>query len=159
MWTGCLWGRRKKVAPSLSTRPGDSYDTIRPICNECPEMRLNTLLESHQPTNPTPDVQWTPFGIEVLDRFVWNTMTPSAAGTRYFDAGVIGAGIFGGYRANKGRQTGLRSWSSTPGSFVSRDACAEHGRDVGRNVPGPSRRTTAHVLRRSSFVAFRGAAR
>ncbi len=65
-------------------------------------MPLNTLIDSGQPSLPLPDVQHTTLGIDVLSRFVCNTWDEATAnGSRRFDAVVIGAGMFGGYCADK----------------------------------------------------------
>ena len=64
-------------------------------------MSLNLLLDSGQPM-PSPDVQRTTLGLDVLGRYVCNTWDEATAGgTRHFDAVVIGAGMFGGYCAEK----------------------------------------------------------
>ena len=65
-------------------------------------MPLNTLIDSGQPILPLPDVQHTTLGIDVLSRFVCNTWDEATAnGSRRFDTVVIGAGMFGGYCADK----------------------------------------------------------
>lgn len=64
-------------------------------------MPLNLLLDSGQPI-PPPDVQRTTLGLDVLGRYVCSTWDEATAGsTRGFDAIVIGAGMFGGYCAEK----------------------------------------------------------
>lgn len=47
------------------------------------------------------DVQHTTLGVDVLGRYVCNTWDETASGVRRFDAIVIGAGMFGGYVAEK----------------------------------------------------------
>lgn len=65
-------------------------------------MPLNRLTDSGQPIIPPPDVQHTTLGVDVLGRYVCNTWDEAtASGTRRFDAIVIGAGMFGGYAAEK----------------------------------------------------------
>lgn len=65
-------------------------------------MPLNRLFDSGQPITPPPDVQRTTLGMDVLGRFVCNTWDEATAnGTRQFDAVVIGAGMLGGYCAEK----------------------------------------------------------
>jgi hypothetical protein len=65
-------------------------------------MTLNRLFDSGQPIVPPPDVQQTTLGLDALSRFVCNTWDEATAGaTRAFDAVVIGAGMFGGYCAEK----------------------------------------------------------
>ncbi len=74
-------------------------------------MTLNRLLDSGQPIAPPPDVQRTTFSLDVLGRFVCDTWQEAINnGGAPFDVIVIGAGMFGGYladkvfRANGGRQ-------------------------------------------------------
>lgn len=65
-------------------------------------MPLNRLTDSGQPIVPPPDVQHTTLSIDVLGRYVCNTWNEATAGgTRRCDAIVIGAGMFGGYAAEK----------------------------------------------------------
>jgi choline dehydrogenase-like flavoprotein len=63
-------------------------------------MPLNRLIDSGQPISPPPDVQRTTFGIDVLSRFVCSTWTEATTNAP-FDVVVIGAGMFGGYCAEK----------------------------------------------------------
>lgn len=64
-------------------------------------MPLDFLVDSSQPI-PPPDVQRTTLGLDVLSRYVCNTWDEATANdTRAFDAVVIGAGMFGGYCAEK----------------------------------------------------------
>jgi len=65
-------------------------------------MPLNRLTDSGQPIDPSPDVQHTTLGVDVLGRFVCNTWDEATVGgSRAFDAIVIGAGMFGAYSAEK----------------------------------------------------------
>jgi choline dehydrogenase-like flavoprotein len=65
-------------------------------------MPLDGLIDSGQPIAPPPDVQRTTLGLDALSRFVCNTWDEATAGgTRQFNAIVIGAGMFGGYCAEK----------------------------------------------------------
>jgi hypothetical protein len=65
-------------------------------------MPLDRLIDSGQPIVPLPDVQRTTLGLDVLGRFICNTWDEATVqGTRQFDAVVIGAGMFGGYCAEK----------------------------------------------------------
>ncbi|HEX9274237.1 MAG TPA: hypothetical protein VGA01_18725, partial [Candidatus Binatia bacterium] len=65
-------------------------------------MSLNRLFDSGQQITPPPDIQRTTLGFDVLGRFVCNTWDEATANsTRKFDAIVIGAGMFGGYCADK----------------------------------------------------------
>ena len=80
-------------------------------------MPLDPLVDSGQPIAPPPDVQRTTLGLDVLSRFVCNTWDEATAnGTRRFDAVVIGAGMFGGYCADKIYRVGAseRPQSSGP---------------------------------------------
>jgi len=65
-------------------------------------MALNSLIDSGQQISPPPDVQRTTLGIDALSRFVCNTWTEATAnGGNPFNVVVIGAGMFGGYCADK----------------------------------------------------------
>ncbi|HTA90748.1 MAG TPA: GMC oxidoreductase [Polyangiaceae bacterium] len=65
-------------------------------------MTLNRLLDSGQPISPPPDVQRTTFSLDVLGRFVCDTWDEAVNnGGAPFDVIVIGAGMFGGYLADK----------------------------------------------------------
>ena len=86
-------------------------------------MPLNRLFDSGQQIAPPPDVQHTTLGIDVLGRFVCNTWDEATAGsTRQFDAVVIGAGMFGGYCADKifrfGQANGLKVLVLDAGAFL-----------------------------------------
>jgi hypothetical protein len=65
-------------------------------------MPLNRLLESSERVQPPPDVQRTSMSLDVLGRFVCNTWDEAVNnGGPPFDAVIIGAGMFGGYVADK----------------------------------------------------------
>jgi choline dehydrogenase-like flavoprotein len=104
-------------------------------------MPLNRLFDSGQQIVPPPDVQHTTLGIDVLSRFVCNTWAEATANsTRQFDAVVIGAGMFGGYCADKifrfGEAHGLKVLVLDAGAFL----VATHVQNLpnaGLNVPGP----------------------
>jgi choline dehydrogenase-like flavoprotein len=86
-------------------------------------MPLNRLTDSGQPIVPPPDVQRTTLGVDVLGRFVCNAWDEATAGgTRHFDAIVIGAGMFGGYAAEKiyrwGAGNNLKVLVLDAGSFL-----------------------------------------
>jgi choline dehydrogenase-like flavoprotein len=104
-------------------------------------MPLNRLFDSGQPIIPPPDVQRTSLGIDVLSRFVCNTWDEAtASGTRHFDAVVIGAGMFGGYCADKifrfGEATGLKVLVLEAGAFLV-GTHIQNLPNAGLNVPGP----------------------
>ena len=104
-------------------------------------MSLNKLTDSGQPILPPPDVQHTTLGIDVLSRFVCNTWDEATAnGSRRFDAVVIGAGMFGGYCADKiyrfGAANNLKVLVLDAGSFLL-PTHLQNLPDVGLNVPGP----------------------
>jgi hypothetical protein len=85
-------------------------------------MPLDLLTDSGLPL-PIPDVQRTTLGLDVLSRFVCNTWDEAtAAGTRQFDAVVVGGGMFGGYCADKiyrdGAARGLKVLVLEAGPFV-----------------------------------------
>ena len=104
-------------------------------------MPLNRLFDSGQPITPPPDVQRTSLGIDVLSRFVCNTWDEATAGsTRQFDAVVIGAGMFGGYCADKifrfGEANGLKVLVLDAGPFLV-GTHVQNLPNAGLNVPGP----------------------
>ena len=86
-------------------------------------MPLNRLTDSGQPIVPPPDVQHTTLGVDVLGRYVCNTWDEATAGgTRRFDVIVLGAGMFGGYAAEKiyrlGAANNLKVLVLDAGSFL-----------------------------------------
>jgi choline dehydrogenase-like flavoprotein len=104
-------------------------------------MPLNRLFDSGQQITPPPDVQRTTLGLDVLGRFICNTWEEATANnTRRFDAVVIGAGMFGGYCADKifrfGANSNLKVLILDAGPFM----VASHLQNLpqaGINVPGP----------------------
>jgi hypothetical protein len=104
-------------------------------------MPLNRLVDSGQQIVPPPDVQRTTLGVDALSRFVCNTWDEATAnGTRHFDAVVIGAGMFGGYCAEKiyrlGQAQGLKVLILDAGPFLVPTHVQNLPR-IGLNVPGP----------------------
>src|SRR5690349_18551005 len=99
---------------------------------------LNRLFDSGQMIVPPPDVQRTTLGLDVLGRFVCNTWDEATNGTRLFDAVVIGAGMFGGYCAEKifrfGAANGLKVLVLDGGAFLLPTHLQNLPR-VGLNVP------------------------
>jgi len=103
-------------------------------------MPLNRLIDSGQQIVPPPDVQHTTLGIDALGRFVCNTWEEAtASGTRQFDAVVIGAGMFGGYCADKifrfGQANGLKVLVLDAGAFLV-STHVQNLPNAGLNVPG-----------------------
>jgi choline dehydrogenase-like flavoprotein len=104
-------------------------------------MPLDRLIDSGQQIVPPPDVQHTTLGIDALGRFVCNTWDEgTASGTRQFDAVVIGAGMFGGYCADKifrfGQANGLKVLVLDAGAFLV-PTHVQNLPNAGLNVPGP----------------------
>ncbi|HWZ94965.1 MAG TPA: GMC oxidoreductase [Opitutaceae bacterium] len=104
-------------------------------------MPINILVDSGQPIQPPPDVQRTTLGLDVLSRFVCNTWDEAANnGGAPFDAVIIGAGMFGGYCADKiyrdGAARGLRVLVLDAGPFLVPTHVQNLPR-AGLNVPGP----------------------
>jgi choline dehydrogenase-like flavoprotein len=104
-------------------------------------MTLNRLFDSGQPISPPPDVQQTTLGLDGLSRFICNTWDEATAGgTRSFDAVVIGAGMFGGYCAEKiyrlGAGANLKVLVLDAGSFLI-PTHLQNLPDIGFNVPDP----------------------
>jgi hypothetical protein len=102
-------------------------------------MPLNRLNDSGQQIVPPPDVQRTTLGLDVLSRFVcatWEEATTN--GGRPFDAIVIGAGMFGGYCADKiyrfGAANNLRVLVLDAGPFLI-PCHYQNLPDIGLNVP------------------------
>ncbi len=86
-------------------------------------MPLNELIDSGKPIQPPPDVQRTSLGLDVLSRFICSTWDEAVNnGGRPFDAVVIGAGMLGGYCAEKifrfGASHNLRVLVLDAGPFV-----------------------------------------
>jgi hypothetical protein len=103
-------------------------------------MPLNRLVDSGLPIQPPPDVQQTTLGLDALGRFICNTWDEATAGgTRPFDAVVIGAGMFGGYCAEKifrfGAAAGLKVLVLEAGPFLVPTHVQNLPR-AGLNVPG-----------------------
>lgn len=103
-------------------------------------MPLNRLLDSGQQIVPPPDVQHTSLGLDALGRFVCNTWDEATANnSRQFDAVVLGAGMFGGYCADKifrlGESKGLKVLVLDAGAFVV-PTHIQNLPNVGLNVPG-----------------------
>ncbi len=104
-------------------------------------MPLNRLIDSGQPVTPPPDVQRTTLGLDVLSRFVCNTWDEATANsTRPFDAVIIGAGMFGGYCADKiyrlGAANNLKVLVLDAGPFLV-STHVQNLPNVGLNVPDP----------------------
>ena len=104
-------------------------------------MPLDRLVDSGQQITPPPDVQRTTLGLDALSRFICNTWEEATAnGTRRFDAIVIGAGMFGGYCANKiyrlGEGAGLKVLVLDAGPFLI-PTHVQNLPSIGLNVPGP----------------------
>ena len=104
-------------------------------------MPLDRLIDSGQPIVPPPDVQRTTLGLDVLGRFVCNTWDEAtAAGTRQFDAVVVGSGMFGGYCAEKifrfGAANNLKVLVLDAGPFLI-PTHLQNLPNIGLDVPGP----------------------
>jgi choline dehydrogenase-like flavoprotein len=104
-------------------------------------MPLNQLFDSGQPIIPPPDVQRTTLGLDALGRFVCNTWDEATAnGTRSFDAIIIGAGMFGGYCADKiyrfGANNNLKVLVLDAGPFLI-PTHLQNLPNVGLDVPDP----------------------
>lgn len=104
-------------------------------------MPLDRLIDSGQQIVPPPDVQHTTLGIDALGRFICNTWDEATAGgTTQFDAVVIGAGMFGGYCADKifrfGQANSLKVLVLDAGAFLV-PTHVQNLPNAGLNVPGP----------------------
>jgi GMC oxidoreductase len=104
-------------------------------------MPLNFLTNSGNPI-PTPDVQRTSLSLDVMGRFICNTWDEAVNnGGKPFDAVVIGAGMFGGYCAEKifrgvGAPSNLRVLVLEAGPFLVSTHVQNLPR-IGLNVPDP----------------------
>jgi GMC oxidoreductase len=103
-------------------------------------MPLNRLIDSGNPIQP-PDVQRTSLGLDVMGRFVCNTWDEAVNnGGKPFDAVVIGAGMFGGYCAEKifrfGAPRNLRVLVLEAGPFLVPTHVQNLPR-IGLDVPNP----------------------
>jgi len=101
---------------------------------------LNHLADTGHPIAP-PDVQRTTLGLDALGRYVCNTWDEATAdGTRPFDAVALGAGMFGGYCAEKiyrlGAAAGLKVLVQDAGGFLL-PMHLQNLPHIGFNVPQP----------------------
>jgi choline dehydrogenase-like flavoprotein len=105
-------------------------------------MPLNELKDSGNPIQSLPDVQRTSLSLDVLGRFICNTWDEAVKnGGKPFDAVVIGAGMFGGYCAEKifrgvGAPSNLRVLVLEAGPFLVSTHVQNLPR-IGLNVPDP----------------------
>jgi hypothetical protein len=102
-------------------------------------MPLNQLIDSRNPIQPPPDVQRTTLGLDALSRFICNPWDEAVNnGGKPFDAVVLGAGMFGGYCAEKifrfGASQNLRVLVLEAGPFMVSTHVQNLPR-IGLNVP------------------------
>jgi choline dehydrogenase-like flavoprotein len=102
-------------------------------------MPLNYLKDTGNPIQERPDVQRTSLSLDVLGRFICNTWD-EAVSSGPFDAVVIGAGMFGGYCAEKifrfGDPSNLRVLVLEAGPFLV-STHVQNLPQIGLNVPDP----------------------
>lgn len=107
-------------------------------------MPLNQLVASSSVARD--DVQQTDFGYDVVPRYVCNNWQEIAAaqgpGAYPFDVVVIGAGMFGGYAAEKlyrlGGQAALRILMLDAGAFLLQSHIQNLPQQLGGKVGGPN---------------------
>ena len=104
-------------------------------------MPLNSLKDTGNPIQERPDVQRTSLSLDVLGRFICNTWDEAVYnGGKPFDAVVIGAGMFGGYCAEKifrfGEPRNLRVLVLEAGPFLV-PTHVQNLPQIGLNVPDP----------------------
>src|SRR6266446_3937862 len=107
-------------------------------------MPLNELLPGSNPARD--DVQQTDFGYDVVSRYICNNWQEIAAaqgpGAYPFDVIVIGAGMFGGYCAEKlyriGRLNALRVLMLDAGAFLLQSHIQNLPQQLGGKVGGPN---------------------
>ena len=86
-------------------------------------MAISQLTETSQST----DVQRTTFSVDVLGRYVCNTLD-EALSTGVFDVIVLGSGMYGGYLAQQAAQNGKRVLVLEAGPFL----VSEHVQNLAR---------------------------
>jgi choline dehydrogenase-like flavoprotein len=107
-------------------------------------MPLNELLPGSNPARD--DVQQTDFGYDVVSRYICNNWQEIAAaqgpGAYPFDIVVIGAGMFGGYCAEKlyrlGKLSALRVLMLDAGAFLLQSHIQNLPQQLGGKVGGPN---------------------
>src|SRR5258705_3503859 len=107
-------------------------------------MPLNELLPGSKPARD--DVQQTDLGYDVVSRYICNNWQEIAAaqgpGAYPFDVVVIGAGMFGGYCAEKlyrfGRLNALRILMLDAGAFLLQSHIQNLPQQLGGKVGGPN---------------------
>jgi hypothetical protein len=107
-------------------------------------MPLNQLYAGSNPARD--DVQQTDFGYDVVPRYICNNWDEVAAaqgtGAYPFDVIVIGAGMFGGYAAEKlyraGAGAALRTLLIDAGAFLLQSHIQNLPQQLGGSVGGPS---------------------
>jgi hypothetical protein len=107
-------------------------------------MPLNQLLANSLPARD--DVQQTDFGYDVVPRYIcnnWQEVTAAQGPGAYpFDAIVIGAGMFGGYCAEKlyrhGVSRALRILLLDAGAFLLQSHIQNLPQQLGGKVGGPN---------------------
>jgi choline dehydrogenase-like flavoprotein len=105
-------------------------------------MPLNSLKDTGNPIQERPDVQRTSLSVDVLGRFLCNTWDEAVNnGGKPFDAVVIGAGMFGGYCAEKifrgiRNPSNLRVLVLEAGPFLV-STHVQNLPQIGLNVPDP----------------------
>jgi hypothetical protein len=107
-------------------------------------MPLNELFPGANPARD--DVQQTDFGYDVVSRYICNNWQEIAAaqgpGAYPFDVIVIGAGMFGGYCAEKlyriGRLNALRVLMLDAGAFLLQSHIQNLPQQLGGKVGGPN---------------------
>src|SRR6266436_98714 len=107
-------------------------------------MPLNELLPGSNPARD--DVQQTDFGYDVVSRYICNNWQEIAAaqgpGAYPFDVIVIGAGMFGGYCAEKlyriGRLNALRILMLDAGAFLLQSHIQNLPQQLGGKIGGPN---------------------
>jgi choline dehydrogenase-like flavoprotein len=106
-------------------------------------MPLNYLVDSGNPIKSLPEVQRTTLSLDVMGRFVCNTWDEAVNnGGEPFDAVVIGAGMFGGYCAEKifrgiREPSNLRVLVLEAGPFLVSTHVQNLPPRIGLNVPNP----------------------
>src|SRR4051812_6395926 len=107
-------------------------------------MSLNELV--HGPNPALDDVQQTDFGYDVVPRYICNNWQEIAAaqgvGAGAFKAVVIGAGMFGGYMAEKlyrlGTPSGARILLLDAGAFLLQSHIQNLPQQLGGKIGGPN---------------------
>jgi hypothetical protein len=137
--------RRGDVWPTLQERNVDKISAVERPTTRSEESGM-TLNQLHVGSNlARDDIQQTDFGYDVVPRYICNNWDEIAAaqgaGAYPFDVIVIGAGMFGGYAAEKlyrgGAGAALRTLLIDAGAFLLQSHIQNLPQQLGGSVGSP----------------------